>query len=81
MKALPSIAAVCSLSIAALGHPIAHAQDMQVYGQIRLTVNHRVRIQPHLHAEHGGPGPAGLGQSHGLAAVLAGHGHHLVRGQ
>src|SRR5256885_2869366 len=40
MKALPSIAAVCSLSIAALGHPIAHAQDMQVYGQIRLTVNH-----------------------------------------
>lgn len=40
MKALPSIAAVCSLSIAVLGHPIAHAQDMQVYGQIRLTVNH-----------------------------------------
>lgn len=37
MKALPSIAAACGLSIVAMGP--SHAQDMQVYGQIRLTVN------------------------------------------
>jgi predicted porin len=38
MKALPSVAAACGLSLAAAG--LSHAQDLQVYGQIRLTVNH-----------------------------------------
>ena len=38
MNALPRIVAACGLSIAATG--LSHAQDMQVYGQIRLTVNH-----------------------------------------
>lgn len=37
MNALPRITAACGLSIAAMG--LSHAQDMQVYGQIRLTMN------------------------------------------